>query len=117
VRISEEQESGTGVASPVSRIEDRNGIARPIDERLLSWLVVVARLAVQSGIYVDPKGEDLVIYTVYSNDLTDEQDAGVDKVEFRDGNSLSHKQIGKILGMGRSTDTTDLLSVISTSDN
>lgn len=78
--------------------------------------------------YVDPNGEDLVIYTFYSNDLTDEQrkylqanmkqiqaeikqkykDAGVDKFEFRDGNSLSHKQIGKILDMGRSTDTTGI---------
>jgi RHS repeat-associated protein len=78
--------------------------------------------------YVDPNGEDFIIYTFYSKDLTDEQrkylqanmkqiqaeisqkykDAGVDKVEFRDGSSLSQKQISKILEMGRSTDTTGI---------
>jgi hypothetical protein len=66
--------------------------------------------------YVDPNGEDLIIYTFYGQDLTDEQKkylqaniqkiqatitdkfkrAGVNNVEFRDGSQLSPKQIAKI---------------------
>lgn len=78
--------------------------------------------------YIDPNGEDLVVYTFYGGDLTDEQkkylqanmkqiqaniakkfkDAGVDKVEFRDGSKLSQKQIDKILANGSGTNTTGI---------
>ncbi|HYP07677.1 MAG TPA: RHS repeat-associated core domain-containing protein, partial [Bryobacteraceae bacterium] len=78
--------------------------------------------------YIDPNGEDLVVYTFYGSDLTDEQkkylqanmkqiqasiaqkfrDAGVEKVDFRDGSTLTQKQISKILENGRSTNTTGI---------
>jgi RHS repeat-associated protein len=78
--------------------------------------------------YVDPNGEDLVVYFFYGQDLTDEQKkylqanmkqiqaaitdkfkkAGVDKVDFRDGSNLTQKQIDKILQNGRTTDTTGI---------
>jgi RHS repeat-associated protein len=63
--------------------------------------------------HIDPDGLDLIVYEFYSKDLTDEQrkwleqnkqairdaiaakykEAGVEKVEFRDGSILSDKQI------------------------
>jgi RHS repeat-associated protein len=66
--------------------------------------------------YIDPNGEDLVVYKFYGGDLTDEQKrylqanmkqiqaavtdkfkkAGVEKVEFRDGSKLTAKQITEI---------------------
>jgi RHS repeat-associated protein len=66
--------------------------------------------------YIDPNGEDLVVYTFYGSDLTEKQKkylqanmeqiqaairekfkkAGVDKVEFRDGTKLTAKQIREI---------------------
>jgi RHS repeat-associated protein len=66
--------------------------------------------------YIDPNGEDLVIYTYYGEDLTDEQrkylqanmkqiqaaitaklnKAGVGKVTFRDGAALTAKQVSEI---------------------
>ena len=78
--------------------------------------------------YIDPNGEDLIIYTFYSHDLTEEQKkylqanmrqiqvaiaekfrkAGVEKIEFRDGSKLSQKQIAKILEMGRTMSTTGI---------
>jgi RHS repeat-associated protein len=66
--------------------------------------------------YIDPNGEDLVIYMYEGKDLTDEQKrylrenmkqiqaaiaakfkkAGVEKVEFRDGKQLTDKQVAAI---------------------
>jgi RHS repeat-associated protein len=66
--------------------------------------------------FIDPHGEDLVIYTFYGSDLTEEQKrylrdniskiqaaisekfkkAGVEKVEFRDASSLTQEQIREI---------------------
>ncbi|MGH9510388.1 MAG: RHS repeat-associated core domain-containing protein, partial [Terriglobales bacterium] len=67
--------------------------------------------------FIDPDGEDLIIYEHYGSDLTDEQrrklerlrqqiraaiakkfkDAGVKRVEFRDASTLSKKQIQEII--------------------
>ena len=78
--------------------------------------------------YIDPNGEDLIIYTFMGGDLTDDQKkyleanmqqiqaniaakfkkAGVDKVEFRDGSGLSGKQIAKMLASGRTSTTTGI---------
>jgi RHS repeat-associated protein len=72
--------------------------------------------------YVDPNGEDLIIYTFYDKDLTEAQrkylqanmatiqatikgkftKAGVNNVEFRDGSKLSQKQIAAIKADGTS---------------
>jgi RHS repeat-associated protein len=70
--------------------------------------------------YIDPEGEDLIIYTFFGKDLTEEQkkylqanmakiqaaiaekfkNAGVEKVEFRGGSSLTYAQKSMIEKIG-----------------
>src|SRR5437016_11762943 len=78
--------------------------------------------------YIDPNGEDLVVYTFEGDDLTDEQrkflranllkiqagirekfeKAGVTNVTFRSGADLSNNQIERILAEGRTNNTTGI---------